>query len=158
MTAHRPRLTHAGRTDGSPSELERQAFTLLRTAFTVAPIVFGLDKATNQIVDWPIYLAPQLDRLVPGTAQQAMWLVGVVEVIAGLAVAVRPRFGAPLVAAWLAGIVLNLLLLGDHYDVALRDVGLLIAALALWRLAVAHGEGPAADRTTPGSAARDGVR
>ena len=112
-----------------------QAFLLLRTAFTVAPVVFGLDKFVDGLTDWSQYLAPQLDRLVPGTAHQAMLAVGVVEVLAGLLVAVRPHIGGYVVAAWLAGIVGNLLLLQDFYDVALRDVGLLLAALALARLA-----------------------
>jgi hypothetical protein len=116
----------------------RQAFLLLRTAFTVAPIVFGLDKFTNVLTDWPGYLAPVIDRIVPGTAVQAMYAVGVVEILAGVLVAVRPRWGAPVVAAWLGGIVVNLLLVPGYYDVALRDVGLLAGALALWRLAVAQ--------------------
>jgi uncharacterized membrane protein YphA (DoxX/SURF4 family) len=115
-----------------------QAFLLLRTLFTVAPIAFGLDKFFNLLTDWPGYLAPFIDRLVPGTAQQAMYVVGVIEILAGLLVAVRPRYGAPVVAAWLAGIIVNLLLLGDYYDVAFRDFGLLLSALALWRLAVAR--------------------
>jgi uncharacterized membrane protein len=116
----------------------RQAFLLLRTAFTVAPIAFGLDKFTNLLTDWPRYLAPAVDHLVPGTAAQAMYVVGVVEIVAGVVVAVRPRYGALLVAAWLGGIVLNLVLVPGYYDVALRDVGLLACALALWRLAVAQ--------------------
>ena len=113
-----------------------QAFTLLRVGFTVAPILFGVDKFLNWLVDWPLYLAPQVNDLIPGNADQAMLAVGVIEVVAGITVAVRPRFGAYLVAAWLAGIILNLLILADHYDVALRDFGLLIGALALARLAV----------------------
>src|SRR4051812_2140755 len=91
--------------DADPS---RQAYLLLRTVFTVAPIVFGLDKFANVLTDWPGYLAPVIDHIVPGTAQQAMYVVGVVEIIAGLAVAARPRYGALLVAAWLAGIIVNL--------------------------------------------------
>ncbi len=113
------------------------AFLVLRTGFTVAPILFGLDKFTNLLTDWTTYLAPAIDRLVPGTATTAMAAVGVVEIVAGLVVAVRPKIGGYLVAAWLAGIITNLLLLGDHYDVALRDFGLLLAALALARLATA---------------------
>jgi hypothetical protein len=103
----------------------------------VAPILFGLDKFTNLLTDWTAYLAPAIDRLVPGSPHSAMLAVGVVEVIAGLVVAVRPRVGGYLVAAWLAGIIGNLLLLGSHYDVALRDLGLLLGALALARLATA---------------------
>lgn len=112
----------------------RQAFLLLRTVFTVAPIVFGLDKFTNILADWTIYLAPQATALVPLPAQTLMYVVGVVEIIAGIAVAVRPQFGSLLVAAWLGGIILNLLLLGAFFDVALRDFGLLVGALALNRL------------------------
>ncbi|MEJ3746375.1 hypothetical protein WEI85_24175 [Actinomycetes bacterium KLBMP 9797] len=115
-----------------------QAFLLLRTVFTVAPIAFGLDKFVNLLTDWPSYLAPFVDRLVPGTAQQAMYAVGVIEIVAGLLVAARPRYGALVVAAWLAGIIVNLLILGGFYDVALRDFGLLVAALALSRLATAR--------------------
>jgi hypothetical protein len=114
-----------------------QAYLILRTGFVVAPILFGLDKFTNLLTDWTIYLAPGIDRLVPGSATSAMVAVGVVEIVAGLVVAVRPKVGGYLVAAWLAGIIANLLLLGDHYDVALRDFGLLLAALALARLATA---------------------
>ena len=118
-----------------PSE---QAFLLLRTVFTVAPIAFGLDKFANVLTDWPNYLAPWVNDLVPGTAQQAMYAVGVVEILAGVAVAVLPRYGSLLVAAWLVGIIVNLLTIPDYYDVALRDFGLFVAALALWRLAVEH--------------------
>ena len=114
-----------------------QAFLALRVGFVVAPILFGLDKFTNLLTDWTAYLAPALDRLVPGSPHTAMLAVGVVEVVAGLVVAVRPKVGGYLVAAWLAGIIANLLLLGDHYDIALRDLGLLLAALALARLATA---------------------
>jgi hypothetical protein len=116
----------------------RQAYLLLRTVFTVAPIVFGLDKFANVLVDWPRYLAPIVNDVVTGTGQQAMYVVGVVEVVAGLAVALSPRYGALLVTAWLAGIIVNLLLIPGYFDIALRDFGLLVAALALSRLAVAH--------------------
>jgi hypothetical protein len=114
-----------------------QAFLTLRVGFVVAPILFGLDKFTNLLADWTTYLAPAIDRLVPGSASSTMLAVGVIEIVAGLVVAIRPKVGAYLVAAWLAGIIGNLLLLGDHYDVALRDFGLLLAALALARLATA---------------------
>jgi uncharacterized membrane protein YphA (DoxX/SURF4 family) len=124
----------------------QQAFLLLRTVFTVAPIAFGLDKFVNLLTDWPGYLAPFVDGIVPGTAQQAMYLVGVIEIVAGLLVAIRPRYGAVVVAAWLAGIIVNLLILGDFYDVALRDFGLLVGALALWRLASRRPAGSAEPR------------
>jgi hypothetical protein len=115
-----------------------QAFWLLRIGFTVAPILFGLDKFFNWLVDWEIYLAPEMNDLAPGNAHQAMLAVGVIEIAAGLVVALRPRFGGYLVAAWLAGIILNLLLQADFYDIALRDFGLLLAALTLARLASAY--------------------
>jgi hypothetical protein len=115
-----------------------QAFLLLRTAFTVAPILFGLDKFANLMTFWPKYLAHWIDAIVPGTAQQDMYVVGVIEVIAGLVVLVAPRFGAWLVAAWLVGIIVNLLSFSTFYDIALRDFGLLIAAVALGRLAVRY--------------------
>jgi hypothetical protein len=114
-----------------------QAFLTLRVGFVVAPILSGLDKFTSLLADWATYLAPAVDRLAPGSATGAMLAVGVVEVVAGLVVAFRPKIGGYLVAVWLAGIIGNLLLLGDHYDVALRDLGLLLAALALARLATA---------------------
>src|SRR3954447_16025475 len=144
----------AGRTSTRTFDRERvadptfQAFTLLRIGFTVAPILFGLDKFLNWLVDWPIYVAPQIDDLIPGNAHQAMLMVGVIEIVAGLVVALRPRFGGYLVAAWLAGIIVNLLILADHYDVALRDFGLLLGALALARLATAYDRRPAAPVTT----------
>src|SRR4051794_27007271 len=119
-----------------------QGFTLLRVGFTVAPILFGLDKFLNWLVDWPIYLAPRFDDVIPGNAHQAMLAVGVIEIVAGVIVAVRPKFGGYLVAAWLAGIIVNLVVLGDYYDVALRDFGLLLAALSLARLATAFERTP----------------
>jgi hypothetical protein len=114
-----------------------QAFWLLRIGFTVAPVLFGLDKFAHVLTNWDKYLAPWVNDLVPGTAHQAMYVVGVVEVVAGLAVLVRPRFGGYLVAAWLLGIIVNLLSIGGYGDVALRDFGLLLAALTLARLATA---------------------
>jgi hypothetical protein len=112
-----------------------QAFTLLRIAFTVAPIAFGLDKFFNVMVDWPIYLAPWINDIAPGSGQDFMYFVGAIEIIAGISVAVKPRYGAYVVAAWLAGIVINLLTASGFYDIALRDFGLMLAALTLARLA-----------------------
>ena len=114
-----------------------QAFALLRLGFTLAPILFGLDKFLHVLVDWDVYLAPELADLFGADAHALMYGVGVIEIVAGLAVLVRPRFGGYLVAAWLAGLITNLLVLGDFYDVALRDFGLLLAALTLARLATA---------------------
>jgi uncharacterized membrane protein YphA (DoxX/SURF4 family) len=115
-----------------------QAFTLLRIAFTVAPILFGLDKFANVMVDWSTYLAPWINDIIPGSADQFMYAVGVIEIVAGLVVALRPRYGAYLVAAWLGGIIFNLLTYSGFYDIALRDFGLMLGALTLARLASAY--------------------
>ena len=115
-----------------------QAFLLLRIAFTVAPILFGLDKFAGVLTDdWTRYLAPAFNDLIPGDAADAMHIVGVIEIVAGLVVAVAPRFGGLLVAAWLGGIIVNLLIVGGYGDIALRDFGLLLGALTLARLASA---------------------
>jgi hypothetical protein len=122
----------------SPARLQAaatQVFWVLRAGFTVLPIVFGLDKFADALTVWAAYLAPQIDGLVPGSAHQAMLAVGGIEILAGLLVAVAPRFGAPVVAVWLAGIIGNLLLIGGYGDIALRDVGLLLGAVGLTRLA-----------------------
>jgi hypothetical protein len=119
-----------------------QAFMLLRTAFTVAPILFGIDKFANVLTnDWTRYLATEFNDLIPGNAADAMHIVGGVEIVAGLVVAIAPRFGGLLVAGWLAGIIVNLLLVGGYGDIALRDFGLLIGAVALSRLASTQGGG-----------------
>src|SRR4051794_35598403 len=112
-----------------------QAFLLLRIAFTLAPILFGLDKFFNVMVDWEGYLAPWVNEIVPGSASTAMHLVGAIEIVAGIAVALKPRYGAYLVAAWLGGIIINLLTYSGFYDIALRDFGLMLGALTLARLA-----------------------
>lgn len=122
-----------------------QAYWFLRLGFIAAPILFGLDKFTHVLVDWDVYLASEFTDLFDASAHNLMYVVGVIEIVAGLVVAVRPRFGGVLVAAWLGGIIVNLLLIADYYDVALRDFGLLLAALALARLASAFSP----DRTTP---------
>lgn len=133
MTAVRARTARpVDRRDGA-----YQAFALLRTVFTIAPIVFGLDKFFNILTDCNQYLAPAIDAITPGTSHQAMLVVGVIEILAGVLVAVRPDIGGYVVSLWLAGIILNLLLIGNFYDVALRDFGLLVAAVALARLAYA---------------------
>ena len=113
----------------------RQAFLLLRTVFTVAPVLFGLDKFTNLLTDWTGYLAPMVPDTLHLPAQTVMYAVGVVEIVAGILVALRPRIGSLVVAAWLLGIIVNLIILGAFYDVALRDFGLFVGALALNRLA-----------------------
>ena len=122
-----------------------QAYLLLRAAFTVAPILFGLDKFFNWMVDWPDYLAPWVNDIVPGTGQDFMYFVGAVEIAAGILVALAPRLGAYVVAAWLAGIIVNLLTADPptYYDIALRDFGLMLAALTLGRLAQGFEMAPA---------------
>ena len=112
-----------------------QGYVLLRIGFAVAPIAFGLDKFFNILVNWEQYLAPWVDAIIPGSASAFMQLVGVVEIAAGVAVALKPRYGAYLVAAWLGGIIVNLLTYPGYYDVALRDFGLMLGALTLARLA-----------------------
>jgi uncharacterized membrane protein YphA (DoxX/SURF4 family) len=114
------------------------AYFLLRVLFTVAPILFGLDKFFNLLTHphhWSMYLAGWINDIVPGSADQCMYVVGVIEIAAGVLVAVAPRIGAWVVAAWLAGIIVDLLTLSDYYDIALRDFGLLVSAVALARLA-----------------------
>jgi uncharacterized protein (DUF697 family) len=115
-----------------------QAFLLLRIAFTVAPILFGIDKFAEVLTnDWTKYLATEFNDILPGTAQTGMYIVGAVEIVAGLVVLVTPRFGGLLVAGWLTGIIVSLLLVGGYGDIALRDFGLLLSALTLSRLASA---------------------
>jgi hypothetical protein len=115
-----------------------QAFSLMRLTFTVAPIAFGLDKFANVLVDWPAYLAPWINDIAPGSGQDFMYLVGAIEILAGIIVALKPRYGAYIVAGWLAGIVVNLLTYSGFYDISLRDFGLMLAALALARLAAVY--------------------
>jgi uncharacterized membrane protein YphA (DoxX/SURF4 family) len=119
------------------SKDSHQAFLILRFGFTVAPIIAGLDKFLNLLTNWDKYLAPAFGGL--GIAPHTfLMIVGVIEIAAGVVVATRPRFGGYLVAAWLVGIILNLVLTGGYLDVALRDLGLCLGALALARLAEAE--------------------
>src|SRR3954469_8389929 len=112
-----------------------QAYAVMRIGFAALPIVMGVDKFFNALTSWPQYLADWIDNIVPGTAQQLMYVVGGIEIAAGILVAVRPRLGAYVVAAWLAGIIINLVSYGEWYDIAVRDFGLMLGALALGRLA-----------------------
>ena len=112
-----------------------QAYALMRLAFVVAPIAFGLDKFFNVMVDWPQYLAPWINDIAPGSGQDFMYFVGATEILAGIIVALKPRYGAYVVAGWLGGIIVNLLTHSGYYDVALLDFGLMLAALTLARLA-----------------------
>lgn len=116
-----------------------QAYQLLHVGFTVAPIVAGLDKFFHVLVNWDAYLAPIVDRTLAGHGHTFMLIAGVVEIAVGIGVALRPKIFSYVLAAWLIGIIINLLLIPasnpmPHYDVALRDLGLCLGALALGRL------------------------
>ena len=133
--------TNGSHTGGAPADWHDpryQAFSLMRLAFTVAPIAFGLDKFFNVMVHWPNYLAPWINDIAPGTGQELMYVVGAVEILAGVIVALKPRYGAYVVAAWLGAIIVNLLSYSDYYDIALRDFGLMLGAITLGRLAAAY--------------------
>jgi uncharacterized membrane protein YphA (DoxX/SURF4 family) len=136
-----PSYAHPGSANGADAGVNRwrdaryQAFALMRLTFTVAPIAFGIDKFANVMVDWPNYLAPWINDIAPGSGQDFMYFVGAIEILAGVIVALKPRYGAYIVAAWLAGIIINLLTYSGFYDIALRDFGLMLAALTLARLA-----------------------
>jgi uncharacterized membrane protein len=116
---------------GSPAQ---QAYRLLHFGFTVAPILAGLDKFFHLLVNWDQYLPETVAKVSPIPAHTLMLIVGVIEIVAGIGVALKPRIFAYIVAAWLALIIINLLLIPGYFDVALRDFGLLLAALALARL------------------------
>jgi hypothetical protein len=131
----------AARSDAVPfakREAGYHAYLMLRLAFAVAPIAFGLDKFFNVLTEWPKYLAGWVDDLMPGSAQDYMYAVGAIEILAGVLVALRPRYGAPVVVLWLGGIIFNLITGPGYYDVALRDFGLMLGALTLSRLALAY--------------------
>ncbi len=123
----------------------RQAFLILWLGFSVAPVLFGADKFAHVLTDWDRYLAPTIAGIFPWNAHTSMLIVGVIEIVAGALVFLKPRYGACVVALWLAGIIVNLLILGEHYDVALRDFGLLLGALALARLSARYDAGRSVD-------------
>ena len=142
-------MTHSTLGSHGPAELWQRArrdpaygaFVLLRIGYVVLPVWMGIDKFVNSMTDWPGYLAPWVVALLPFSAQTAMYVVGAVEIAAGVAVALAPRYAAYVVTLWLAGIIINLLTYSGFYDVALRDFGLLVGALALAWLAAAYGRG-----------------
>src|SRR5918997_2029520 len=115
----------------SPS---RQAYQILRLGFIVAPIVAGLDKFFHLLVNWDQYLPPFVNNLTGGHGHELMLAVGVIEIVAGLGVWFKPKVFAYVVSAWLLLIVVNLLMIPGYFDVALRDFGLSLGALALARL------------------------
>ncbi|MGH8870782.1 MAG: hypothetical protein ACRDWS_02260 [Acidimicrobiia bacterium] len=120
----------------STVEESRFAYQILHLGYTVAPILFGLDKFFNLMTDWVDFLPAFVTDAVSGSV--VMGVVGVIETVAGIGVWLRPRIFAPVVAAWLGLIIVTLIIAGDFWDIALRDFGLLLGALALWRLARAH--------------------
>lgn len=132
IVAGAPRIVSRSVTIHDPAE---EAFWILRIAFTVAPIVAGLDKYFHMLVNWDQYLAPVVSRLLSVSPHKFMLAVGAIEIVAGIIVAIAPRIGGWIVAAWLLGIIVNLIMVPGYYDVALRDLGLMLAAIALARLA-----------------------
>jgi len=120
------------------SRASYQAYQILHLAFVVAPVVAGIDKFFHFLVNWDAYLLPSVPQVLHMSADRIMRGVGLIEILAGLVVAVAPRIGGWIVGLWLLGIVMNLLMLGNYYDVALRDFGLALASFALARLSVEH--------------------
>jgi hypothetical protein len=129
-------ITSVGIPSAAASRPAYQAYQILHLGFTVAPILAGIDKFFDLTVNWDQYVAPWVAALAPGGAHGLMLIAGVVEIAAGVLDAFKPRLAAPVVAAWLVLIVVNLISMGSYLDVALRDLGLALGALALWRLAV----------------------
>jgi len=131
------------------AEPARQAYHILHWGFVAAPTIAGIDKFTHLLTNWDQYLAQTVEKVLPFSGHTFMLLVGVVEILAGLLVALKPKVGAWVVAAWLAGIIVNLLLVSGFYDVALRDFGLMLAAIALARLSVTYDRGAFGRTTRP---------
>ena len=128
----------AARAEAEPA---RQAYHILHWGFVAAPTIAGIDKFTHLLTNWDQYLSHTVERMLPVSGHMFMMLTGIVEIIAGLIVALRPRVGAWIVVAWLCGIIINLLLVPGFYDIALRDFGLLLAAIALGRLSAVYDRG-----------------
>lgn len=122
--------------------LSRQAYQTLHVGFAAVPIIAGLDKFFHLLVNWDQYLAPQAQRILGSNSHTFMLIVGVIEIVAGIGVALKPRIFGYVVSAWLVGIVVNLLMSGQYFDIALRDLGLSIGAFALARLSHVFDPGP----------------
>jgi hypothetical protein len=122
----------------SNSSQSLQAYEILHTGYVIAPLVAGLDKFTNRLVNWEQYLAPELPARLGMTPRSFMRIVGAIEMAAGIGVALKPKVFGYVVSAWLFGIVGDLGVRGRYYDIALRDVGLALGALALGRLSHQH--------------------
>jgi len=124
--------------DESLSNPSYQAYQILRIGFTVAPIIAGVDKFLGLLVNWDQYLPPVVNNMLGGAGHQFMYIVGAIEIVAGIGVLLKPKIFAYVVAAWLVAIIVNLLLIPGYYDVALRDLGLALGALALGRLSATY--------------------
>jgi len=120
--------------DDSLANPSYQAYQILRIGFTVAPIIAGVDKFLGLLVNWDQYLPPVVNNMLGGAGHQFMYIVGAIEIVAGIGVFLKPKIFAYVVAAWLVAIIVNLLLIPGYFDVALRDLGLALGALALARL------------------------
>jgi len=127
-------VSGGARADVATSAPAYQAFQILRFAFTVAPIVAGADKFLHLLVNWDQYLPATVNNILGGRGHEFMYVVGVIEMVAGLGVMIKPKIFAYVVAVWLLAIIVNLLMIPGYYDVALRDLGLALGALALGRL------------------------
>lgn len=127
-------VSSSAKTNADVARPSYQAYQILRLGFTVAPIVAGLDKFFHFLVNWDQYLPPFVNNMVGGHGHQLMLAAGVIEIVAGIGVALKPKIFAYVVAAWLLLIVINLLMIPGYFDVALRDFGLSLGALALARL------------------------
>ena len=138
-----PRLISASRASLTAARPAYQAYMILHVGFVVLPIVMGVDKFFDFLGNWDMYLAPLVPRLTHLDGHTFMMVVGVIEIVAGLLVAFRPRIGACVIVLWLCGIIVNLLLIPGFYDIAMRDFGLLLGALALARLSREFGRHPA---------------
>jgi len=131
-------MTNDATVGGTTTEPAYHAYQVLHWGFVAAPIIAGTDKFLNLLTSWDAYLAPAIAQILPISGHAFMLVVGVIEIVAGLVVAVRPRIGAFVVAGWLVGIMLNLIIRGNALDIVLRDFGLCVGALALARLAVVY--------------------
>jgi len=120
--------------DSAVTQHAREAYQILRIGFTVAPIIAGIDKFTHLLVNWDQYLPSVVNRMVGGHGHELMLVAGAIEVVAGLGVFFKPKIFAYVVSAWLVLIIVNLLMIPGYFDVALRDLGLALGALALARL------------------------
>ncbi len=126
------------RDDATTADAGYQAYQILRIGFTVAPILAGLDKFFHLLTDWDKYLPSVVNNMVGGRGHQFMMVVGVIEIIAGIGVFIKPKIFAYVVSLWLVLIIINLLMIPGYFDVALRDLGLALGALALGRLSATY--------------------